>query len=685
VKPGGTFWFVFIGHGAASADGKDGVLVGVDATGDVDGLYARSIARNRILKLVDAGAQARAVVVFDSCFSGKSTSGSALVQGAMPLVPVRNEGLRRDRTVVFTAGRSDQFAGALPGVGRPAFSYLLLGALRGWGDEDGNGKVTSEEARRFASDTLDDVLTGRSQTPELWGDGEQVLASGRQLERAPDIGEILESLDRRPPARRDFAEEDDFDPGEMEQAVVSFSSTPQGAVVMVGDKVACQATPCSKAVPSGRHEVTMLKERHVLRGETVSLSNGQTVEWRLEEDFGRVRVIAPIEGVSIEVDGRAAGTTPLDVLELSPGRHDIAVTGRCWLAMAKGVDVHRGAETRVELEVKTRPSAIQVTAVDGDGNDLVGDVYVDGERVGRSPGRFKVGVCAERLEIKAKGFAPYTTTLSLRPKEVSELRGVLEAKKAGGEKRKSRRGRVKAPKGFVEIPAGTFTMGSPQSEPERGNDETQHEVTLSRSFWLQAREVTQSEYESLMGSNPSWFAECGGKCPVDSVTWVDAIKYANALSAKQGLPACYDDEGAVVGDPGGDPYGCVGYRLPTEAEWEYAARADTMQAQYGELDAIAWHSGNSLGQPHPVGGKAANAWGLHDMIGNVWEWTWDWYGFYPESAQVDGVGLEAGTSRLIRGGCWNPGARYLRAAHRNHDAPGVRNNNLGFRLARSIP
>lgn len=257
------------------------------------------------------------------------------------------------------------------------------------------------------------------------------------------------------------------------------------------------------------------------------------------------------------------------------------------------------------------------------------------------------------------------------------------------------------PSGFVRIEPGTFTMGSPEDElGRRSSDETQHTVTLTRAFLLQATEVTQGDYEALMGSNPSMFDDCGASCPVEMVSWFDAIDYANALSSAEGLPRCYewyDWTGAeILADT---VYDCVGYRLPTEAEWEYAARAGTAAATYlGELegdpygcdpqpslDSIAWFCGNSAQSPHPVGSKLPNAWGLYDMLGNVSEWTSDWHGPY-SGGGTDPSGSSTGPFRVVRGGDWMQYPSQARAARRGWADPvNMFDNNTGFRLARSLP
>ena len=158
---------------------------------------------------------------------------------------------------------------------------------------------------------------------------------------------------------------------------------------------------------------------------------------------------------------------------------------------------------------------------------------------------------------------------------------------------------------FVRIPAGSFMMGSPEDEEGRHPSEWQHEVRISQECWPGKYEVTQREWEAVMGTNPSGLRECGARCPVEWVSWDDVQEFIRRLNERE------SGSGYV-------------YRLPTEAEREYAARAGTTGVRYGELDSIAWYSGNSGRTTHPVGQKRASAWGLHDMLGNVWEWVADW-------------------------------------------------------------
>jgi len=224
------------------------------------------------------------------------------------------------------------------------------------------------------------------------------------------------------------------------------------------------------------------------------------------------------------------------------------------------------------------------------------------------------------------------------------------------------------PPGFVEIRAGTFVMGSPESEGDRSGNETQHTVTLTRGFYLSDHEVTQSEYQAVMGNNPSQFTGDLNR-PVE-MSWDDAVLYCQKLTERERAAGRITVRRA--------------YRLPTEAEWEYAARAGTTGARYGELDTIAWWGGNAGNQTRPVKQKAPNAWGLYDMIGNVWEWCSDWYGDYPTGSVTDPTGSSSGPDRVYRGGSWDFGAGLARSAARGRYVPGGRDNGLlGFRPALS--
>lgn len=304
------------------------------------------------------------------------------------------------------------------------------------------------------------------------------------------------------------------------------------------------------------------------------------------------------------------------------------------------------------------------------------------------------------------------------------------------------------PSGFVFVPPAQFAMGSPETELGRSDDETPHQVRLSQGYCLQATEVTYQEWSALMTDGglgglsaalPSDYGECDmrmgdddaseiASCPARNVTWYDALRFANARSEAEGLPPCYTAEGAVTTSDG-NPLSCEGYRLPTEAEWEYAARSGSSLATYiGDLahggcdepvlDQVAWFCGSAgtgffRNDVRKVRRLRASPAGFYDMLGNVSEWVWDAYGPYPEGPQTDPLGIVAAdrrAPRVRRGGdvlgdlveispefpadtpCLrSSGERHdscansVRAASRRSGNPELPSNTTGFRLARSRP
>ena len=193
----------------------------------------------------------------------------------------------------------------------------------------------------------------------------------------------------------------------------------------------------------------------------------------------------------------------------------------------------------------------------------------------------------------------------------------------------------------------------------------QHRVQISQPFYLGKYEVTQAQWQEVMGNNPSYFRGDPNR-PVENVSWNGVQRFMEKLNEREG--------GAT-------------YRLPTEAEWEYACRAGTEGTRYHtDVDAIAWYGGNSKGETHAVGQQLPNAWGLYDMLGNICELVQDWYAqeYYQRSPACDPQGPDEGASRVFRGGGWNNDARHCRAAIRYSHAPDFRDFDLGFRLARSV-
>ena len=243
---------------------------------------------------------------------------------------------------------------------------------------------------------------------------------------------------------------------------------------------------------------------------------------------------------------------------------------------------------------------------------------------------------------------------------------------------------------MVSISAGTFQMGSTGGIP--GGESPVHTVKISKDFLISKYEITQKLYNEVMVTNPSGFK--GDNLPVESINWYDAIEFCNKLSDIEGLEKCYTINGTNVQCN----WNANGYRLPTEAEWEYACKAGTTTDFYSgnlvngactpldiNMDSIGWYCGNSGNQTNEVGKKEPNAFGLFDMSGNVWEWCWDWFGSYPNSTVTDPKGPASGVYHILRGGSWNFDAYNCRSARRDGYTPSdSRDNDNGFRVVRTF-
>ncbi len=566
VGTGGTFWVVFIGHGAPAKDQSEGVLATWAAQQTESDFYPATLKQSE-LAAAARGGQANTVFVMDTCFSGKSSGGNVLIPGLQAtLLANRTKATATGTATWLYAAGASQFAGPLPAstTVRPAFSYLVLGALRGWADAEpwgnGDGKVTAQEAADYAAGALGSFpRLGRKQSPEVDGRGDVALVSGAR-ERGPDLSELASGS----------------------------VSTPRSPVA-----VAPVVAPVEPVVaPSSVVKVDLAAARAAEAREKQRIS---ALKSQMKSDWAAISELLSLKAVAI-ADKQA--------------QVDAFLTQYAELSGESSYSAARSAVTKLAHQALIAKSTPAVAA--------------PAARVARP--------------------AP------------------------------------SAPAGFVLISPGTFTMGASPGDSEAFSDESPtRSVTISRAFWLQATEVTQGEYQSLMGNNPSRFTSCGASCPVEQVSWEDAVRYANALSSKEGLTPCYDASGNFQG------LSCTGYRLPTEAEWEYAARAGTTASRYGSLGQIAWTNSNSGSTTHAVRQLAPNAWGLYDMLGNVYEWTHDWYGSYSGGAERDPTGPGSGSDRVYRGGSWDSEARGSRASSRGWDAPGLRGDDLGFRLARSVP
>jgi len=216
---------------------------------------------------------------------------------------------------------------------------------------------------------------------------------------------------------------------------------------------------------------------------------------------------------------------------------------------------------------------------------------------------------------------------------------------------------------FVWIPPGEFQMGSPENEPGRYENEKNHPVALTAGFWMNKYSVTQGQWKVIMnGENPSYFQK-GDNYPVERISWNDCLEFIKKLNEMNKVKGIF--------------------RLPSEAEWEYACRAGKTTQYYDsgfKDDNYCWNDLNSNDSIQPVMQKKPNAWGLYDMSGNVWEWCSDWYGDYPDGTMIDPVGPAYGSTRIVRGGSWTNSAMCCRPARRYSFDPSSKYFNIGFRI-----
>ena len=422
-----------------------------------------------------------------------------------------------------------------------------------------------------------------------------------------------------------------------------------------------------------------LRDEDYDRGDFVFLlsSSGAVVE--KPEKTGTQAILSVesnVTGARVLVDGRDVGTTNLSDTEILPGEHRIRVEKEGYepysrkVRFAEGraaslyVDLRRTGPSKGRLYVDTEPEGARVRVLN------IEPKYSRGMEL--DPGRYHIEVSAEGYETERQ----WVDLAAGQEEPFSfDLAKIKVAEPTSPQKTITNSIGMK----FMLIPAGSFTMGS-QISPEEvykryGGDASwykdehpQHKVTISKAFYMQSNEVTQGQWKEIMGANPSDFKDCGENCPVENVSWDDAQRFIRRLNEKEGGKK---------------------YRLPTEAEWEYACRSGTTTVfSFGDdgekLDGYGWYSRNSNGRTHPVATLKSNSWGLYDMHGNVWEWRQDWYGAYPSSSVVDPTGPSDGERRVLRGGSWGSDLPDARCADRAGSDPLYRYGSIGVRCVRTL-
>ena len=421
----------------------------------------------------------------------------------------------------------------------------------------------------------------------------------------------------------------------IQDAVILIDSNPPGAMVFI-DGVRLDRTPVSTFYPAGTYKIRLTSDNYEDIEETIEIKSPETKKTYQLTDIRATLTINTHEKAKVFINNEQV--TNYRNLKLAPQQVTVRVEMNKAKTLEERIILGRRETKTLDMHPQISTGTIQIAVIPTDAEiELTGD---GGEKyTGTGAKAFtEVPVGTYKLKVTKKGFKTHTEDIRLTD---------------GATERKS----VKLDEGadvsgdYIFVQGGSFTR--------EGN-----RVTVS-DFYIGKTEVTQAQYQAVMGKNPSHFK--GDNLPVESVSWHDAVEFCKKLSQKEG----------------------VTYRLPTEAEWEYAARGGNQSKGFeysgsSSIDGVAWYSSNSGSKTQPVGTKQPNELGIYDMSGNVWEWCSDWYdsNYYKNSPSNNPTGPSSGSFRVLRGGSWGSRAKSCRVAYRNYSGPERRFDRSGFRVVR---
>ena len=457
----------------------------------------------------------------------------------------------------------------------------------------------------------------------------------------------------------------DVDQSALEPQYVVFSVTPENAVVIVDNEYYTLTEGMVSLVRTrGTYKYTVTAAGYHSQSGTFTVE-GQKVEKiiTLKADAANV-TLTVADGAEIWVNGALKGT----------GRWSGMLSSGTYIFEARKAG-HKGSRLSQKITSATAVQAYTLpapTPIVGkltiSSTPLMADVTLDGKPVGRTPIDIpNLLVGNHTLKISKAGYADHTQTIAISEGKTTTVSPMLtkQAVPAPSQSSTSSSGSsIIAGFDMVYVKGGTFTMGATaeQGSDAYSNEKPTHSVTLS-DYYIGKYEVTQAQWRAVMGSNPSKWK--GDNLPVENVSWNDIQKFIKKLNAQTGKK----------------------FRLPTEAEWEYAARGGNQSKGYkysgsNSISEVAWYDGNSGDKTHPVGQKSPNELGIYDMSGNVWEWCQDWYSSsaYSSSSQTNPTGPNSGSHRVLRGGSWDNAASRSRVSDRGNNSPDDRFNRGGFRL-----
>ena len=427
----------------------------------------------------------------------------------------------------------------------------------------------------------------------------------------------------------------------------------------------------SAMLPYGSHTYKVEAGGYISKSGTFTISSSDMtpINVSLESAMATVSVTCPTPAVSLYVDKKSVGIIPWTG-SLKEGMHLIEARKEGYRSQQRTINLSQ--QQRLDVAFP------ELAAIQGNLSvnykPFGADVYIDGKKVGQSPRVFNgILVGSHKVEIKKDGYGTDSKTVSILEGQTASLLGVLttnaSSSVASGASSSGNTITIPVKDGIsidmVRVEAGTFTMGATAEMKDPWNvEKPTHQVTLTNDYYMGKYEVTQALWQAVMGNNPSNYK--GDNLPVECVSWDDCQKFISELNRITGKT----------------------FRIPTEAEWEYAARGGKKSRGYqysgsNNLSDVAWYSDNSSSKTHAVGTKQPNELGIYDMSGNVEEWCQDWYGNYSSSSQTNPTGANSGYVRVIRGESWASYAWRCRSSFRNYGAPGEDAAGLGLRLVLS--
>ena len=470
----------------------------------------------------------------------------------------------------------------------------------------------------------------------------------------------------------------------METATLNIITTPDNAVIYI-DNEKVGAGFASKSVSIGaEHKYKVECEDYITEENTITFTQSERkeIEVELRPNFGYITIGSTPSGAEVYVDERKVGVTPYQGKKIKRGQHMVEVRLAGYKSKVEMISVKAGDFNTQLQDVVLEAVKVATGTIVLESNPSGAVITIDGRQYGQTPKtltEFPAGTytvyftkegyqnLAQNLDLKDGGRETLSVTMS---KTTAQQQVVQQPVPMGGNNTQPS-GSNGQNKTFtvngvsfemVAVKGGTFTMGgtSEQGSDAFGSEKPTHSVTLG-DYYIGKFEVTQELWEAVMGSNPSYFK--GSKLPVESVSWYDCQEFITKLNSLTG----------------------ANFRLPTEAEWEYAARGGNKSRGYkysgsNSIGDVAWYAYNSWSKTHAVGTKSPNELGIYDMSGNVREWCQDWYGSYGSGSQTNPQGPSSGSYRVNRGGCWVINARRCRVSHHNYGTPGRRFTDVGLRL-----